>query len=60
MSANGYLVTNNHAVQFPSDTWWEQTATVGGPSSQTTLAQAVAGALRRQLLHINWGNPHSG
>ena len=58
VSANGYLVTNNHAVQFPSDTWWEQTATVGGPSSQTTLAQAVAGALRRQLLHINWGNPH--
>jgi S1-C subfamily serine protease len=58
VSANGYLVTNNHVVQFPDDTWWKQNATVGGPSSQTTAAQAVAGALRRQLQHINWGNPH--
>ena len=58
VSANGYLVTNNHVVQFPDDMWWVQNATVGGPSSQTTAAQAVAGALRRQLQHINWGNPH--
>jgi S1-C subfamily serine protease len=56
VSANGYLVTNNHVLQPPSRTSCEQNATVGGPSSQTTAAQAVAGALRRQLQHINWGN----
>jgi S1-C subfamily serine protease len=56
VSANGYLVTNNHVVQFPADTWWEQNATAGRPSSQTIAAQAVAGALRRQLRHIHWGN----
>lgn len=56
VSANGYLVTNNHVVQFPADKWWKQNATVGGANSQTTVAQAVAGALRRQLLHIHWGN----
>jgi S1-C subfamily serine protease len=56
VSANGYLVTNNHVLQPPSRTWCEQNATVGGPSSQTTAGQAVAGALRRQLLHIHFGN----
>jgi S1-C subfamily serine protease len=58
VSANGYLVTNNHVVQFTDDTWWEQNATAGGSGSQTTAAQAVAGALRRQLRGIHWGNRH--
>jgi S1-C subfamily serine protease len=54
VSADGYLVTNHHVVQFLDDAFWVAEAT-GGSSSRASAAQTVAASLEKQLTSIRWG-----